>query len=112
GEGQAAPRACCCGGGGAGPRNRRSLDTTVVASRSPLLRWSYLDRRHHELVFGRHLGRYRDRTLASYWAFCRHPRSSLRAAIVSRVTAAAAGRKFLLAARDRERVPRPSALSR
>src|SRR5262249_13086524 len=58
------------------------------------------DRRHLELVLGRHLGRYRDRTLASYWAFCRHPRSSLRATIVSRVTEAA-GRKFSLAARDR-----------
>ena len=49
----------------------------------------------------RYLGRYCDRTLASYWAFCRHPRSSLRATIVSRVTEAAAGRKFSLAACDR-----------
>ena len=86
---------------GARRRNRRSLRTTVAASRSSLLRWSYLDRCHLELVFGRHLGRYRDRTLAYYWAFCRHPRSSLRATIVSTVTEAAAGRTFSLAAPDR-----------
>jgi hypothetical protein len=49
---------------------RRSLGTRVAADRSPLLRWSYLDRRHLELVFGRRLGRDRDRTFASYLGVC------------------------------------------
>src|SRR5258705_22163 len=40
-------------------------------------------------------------TLASYLGSCRHARSSLRATIVSRVTGAAVGRTFSLAARDR-----------
>ena len=44
----------------------------VAAGRSPLLCCSYLDRRHLELVFGRRLGRDRDRTLASYPGSCRH----------------------------------------
>src|ERR1700751_4087833 len=85
---------------GAGRGNRRSLGTRVAAGRSPLSRWSYLDRRHLELVFGRRLGRDRDRTLAAYLGSCRHARSPFRATIVSRVTAAA-GRTFSLAAFDR-----------
>ena len=77
---------------------RRSLGTRAAAGRSPLLRWSYFDRRHLELVFGRRLGRDRDRTLASYLGSCRHARSSLRATIVSTVTGASAGRTFSSAA--------------
>src|SRR5208282_1427343 len=86
---------------GARRGNRRSLGTRVAAGRSPLLHWSYLDRRHLELVLGRRLGRDRDSTLASYLGSCRHARTSLRATIVSRVTGAAAGRTFSLAAPDR-----------
>ncbi len=81
--------------------HRRSLGTRVAAGRSPLLRWSYLDRRHLKLVFGHRLGRDCDRTLASYLGSCRHARSSLRATIVSTVTGAAVGRTFSLATRDR-----------
>jgi hypothetical protein len=61
--------------------------------------WSYLDRRHLELVFGRRLGRGCDRTLASDLGSCRRARSSLRGTIISRVTGAAAGRTLSLAAR-------------
>src|SRR5215471_19839080 len=71
-----------------GPIGDRQRDERQTPS--PILQWIESLRSH--------LGRYRDRTLASYWAFCRHPRSSLRATIVSRVTEVAAGRKFALAA--------------
>jgi hypothetical protein len=74
----------------------------VAAGRSPLLRWSYLDRRHLKLVFGHCLGRDCDRTLASYLGSCRRARCSLRATIVSTVTGAAVGRTFSLAAGDRD----------
>src|SRR4029077_19549583 len=73
--------------------------TRVAAGRSPLFCWSYLDRRYLELVFGRRLGRGCDRTLASDLGSCRRARSSLRGTIISRVTGAAAGRTFSLAAR-------------
>src|ERR1700751_1820717 len=81
--------------------NRRSLGTRVAKGRSPLVCWSYLDRRHLELVFGRRLGGDRDRTFASYLGSCRRARSSVRATIVSRVAGAAAGRTFSPAACDR-----------
>ena len=74
----------------------------MAAGRSPLLRWSYLDRRHLKLVFGHRLGRDCDRTLASYLGSCRHARSSLRATIVSTVTGAAVGRTLSLTAGDRD----------
>ena len=72
------------------------LGTRGAAGRSPAVRWSYLDRRHFELVFVRRLGRDRDRTVDSYLGYCRHAGSSLRATIVSRATGASAGLTVLL----------------